>query len=222
MMRRELPGARRSATLAGARRDDVDQSKRGRRLALLCGRRWWWKTLLIVLLAMAVMAALGFWQLDRLEQRRTYEPTAAAPRWRLAPIELTRRGSAPCAKAELRDRLGDRARRSTTTRGRSRFAIRRYDGQPGVHLVTPSPARRVGQGRAGQSGLDSGGRSSRTWRLERSLEETGGRARSLWNLLRPTTPPAGRLRSPPSRRTSSAAGTGSTSRRSGRRCRMTP
>jgi len=39
-------------------------------LRLLFSRRHWWQTL-IVLVAMAVMAALGQWQLLRLEQRRT-------------------------------------------------------------------------------------------------------------------------------------------------------
>ena len=38
-------------------------------IRLLFGRRYWWQTL-IVLLAMAVMAGLGQWQLVRLEQRR--------------------------------------------------------------------------------------------------------------------------------------------------------
>lgn len=35
----------------------------------LFNRRWWWVTL-IVLALMVVLARLGFWQLDRLEQRR--------------------------------------------------------------------------------------------------------------------------------------------------------
>ncbi len=35
------------------------------------GRRWWWTTLL-VLLGSAVCVRLGIWQLDRLDQRRTF------------------------------------------------------------------------------------------------------------------------------------------------------
>ena len=62
-------------------------------LSLLFSRRWWWKTL-IVLLAMAAMAALGFWQLDRLDQRRAFNlqrrAALAAP-----PFELTGAPS-PC------------------------------------------------------------------------------------------------------------------------------
>ncbi len=37
----------------------------------LFGRRWWWTTLLVIA-ACSVLARLGFWQLDRLEQRRVF------------------------------------------------------------------------------------------------------------------------------------------------------
>lgn len=100
-------------------------------LALLFGRRWWWKTL-IVLLAMAAMTSLGFWQLDRLDQRRAYnqqrQAALAAP-----PIELS---DAPLPQGELRDRMA-------TAQGQFDYdrqvAIRNqsYAGQPGYHLVTP-------------------------------------------------------------------------------------
>jgi surfeit locus 1 family protein len=39
-------------------------------LATLFGRRWWWVTLVVIAI-MAVLARLGFWQLDRLAERRT-------------------------------------------------------------------------------------------------------------------------------------------------------
>ena len=102
-----------------------------RTLALLFGRRWWWKTL-ILLLAMGIMASLGFWQLDRLDQRRAYnqqrQAALAAP-----PIELT---GAPLPQGDLRDR-------QATVQGEFDYArqvaIRNqnYVGQPGFHLVTP-------------------------------------------------------------------------------------
>ena len=102
-----------------------------RTIALLFGRRWWWKTL-ILLLAMAIMASLGFWQLDRLDQRRAYnqqrQAALAAP-----PIELT---GAPLPQGDLRDR-------QATAQGEFDYArqvaIRNqnYAGQPGFHLVTP-------------------------------------------------------------------------------------
>ena len=103
----------------------------GSTLALLFSRRYWWKTL-IVLLAMAAMAALGFWQMDRLEQRRAFnqlrQAALAAP-----PYELT---GAPLPPGNLRDRQAiahgefDYARQ---------VAIRNqnFEGQPGFHLVTP-------------------------------------------------------------------------------------
>jgi len=40
-------------------------------LRQIFSRRWWWTTLL-VLLAMGVLIRLGFWQLDRLDQRRMF------------------------------------------------------------------------------------------------------------------------------------------------------
>jgi surfeit locus 1 family protein len=54
--------------------------------SLLFSRRWWWTTLL-VLLAVGVMVRLGFWQLDRLEQRRAFNDHLAAMQT-LEPIHL--------------------------------------------------------------------------------------------------------------------------------------
>ncbi len=49
----------------------------GRLLAELFSRQWWWVTLLIVA-AMMVLARLGFWQLDRLQQRRAANAVLSA------------------------------------------------------------------------------------------------------------------------------------------------
>ena len=102
-------------------------------LSLLFSRRWWWKTL-IVLLAMAAMAALGFWQLDRLDQRRAFNlqrrAALAAP-----PFELTG-APLPLPPVDLRDRQAvahgafDYARQVS-------IRNHNYEGQPGVYLVTP-------------------------------------------------------------------------------------
>ena len=100
-------------------------------VALLFGRRWWWKTL-IVLLAMAVMTSLGFWQLDRLDQRRAFnqqrQAALAAP-----PIELS---GAPLPQGDLRDRQATALGEFDYAR---QVAIRNQSnaGQLGFHLVTP-------------------------------------------------------------------------------------
>ncbi|MCY3904892.1 MAG: SURF1 family protein [Caldilineaceae bacterium] len=102
-------------------------------LALLFGRRWWWKTLL-VLLAMGVMVVLGFWQLDRLEQRRAFNQQRRAA-LAAAPIELTG-APLPLPLAELRDRQAVAVGEFDYAR---QVAVRNQnlDGRPGHHLVTP-------------------------------------------------------------------------------------
>ena len=67
--------------------------KRAGRVAReLISRRWLWITL-VVLALMTLLARLGFWQLDRLEQRRTANAQL------MAALE-----SAPIA---LNDQIGD-------------------------------------------------------------------------------------------------------------------
>jgi surfeit locus 1 family protein len=48
-----------------------------RLLSALFSRRWWWVTFLVIAL-MAVLARLGVWQLDRLQQRREANALVAA------------------------------------------------------------------------------------------------------------------------------------------------
>lgn len=100
-------------------------------LALLFSRRRILPTL-VILLAMAAMAALGLWQLDRLEQRRAFNQqrrvALAAP-----PIQLS---DAPLPPGDLRDRQAVATGEFDYSR---QVAIRNqsYAGQPGYHLVTP-------------------------------------------------------------------------------------
>jgi surfeit locus 1 family protein len=81
---------------------------------------------------MSAMAALGVWQLDRLEQRRAFNQmrrvALAAP-----PIELT---DAPLPPGDLRDRQAVAIGEFDYAR---QVAIRNQShvGQPGYHLVTP-------------------------------------------------------------------------------------
>lgn len=106
----------------------------------LFSRRWWWVTL-IVLVLMAVFARLGFWQLDRLEQRRAANAQLIAA-LESNPIELND------AINEYRliapDEIsGDLANRDVVVRGTYDFSGQRivklqsWNGRAGVHLITP-------------------------------------------------------------------------------------
>jgi surfeit locus 1 family protein len=102
-------------------------------------RRLWWSAL-IVLAGMAIMIRLGFWQLDRLAQRRAYNAELvhqlALPPLSLAgdvlPIELRAGGDLAALK-----------NRSATARGTYDFShqvvlkLQSWQGQPGAHLITP-------------------------------------------------------------------------------------
>ena len=57
-------------------------------LPKIFNRRWWWTTL-IVIAGVYVLIQLGFWQLDRLEQRRAFNRTVAE-RWQLEPFDVNR------------------------------------------------------------------------------------------------------------------------------------
>ncbi|MCC6455101.1 MAG: SURF1 family protein [Caldilineaceae bacterium] len=52
----------------------------------LFNRRWWWTTLIIIA-GVYVLIQLGFWQLDRLEQRRAFNQRVAE-RWREEPYDV--------------------------------------------------------------------------------------------------------------------------------------
>ena len=55
-------------------------------LGKLFNRRWWWTTLLVIA-GVAVLIRLGFWQLDRLDQRRAFN-AYVAERWNQAPFDV--------------------------------------------------------------------------------------------------------------------------------------
>jgi surfeit locus 1 family protein len=114
----------------------------------LFGRRWWWVTLLVLAL-MAVLARLGFWQLDRLAQRRAANAqltaALAAP-----PIDLNA-AWADYAGLAPADVPADLADRDVALRGEYDFAQQRvlvlqnYEGRPGVHVITPLVLSGVGE-----------------------------------------------------------------------------
>lgn len=99
----------------------------------LFSRRWWWATL-IVIVGVIVMARLGIWQLDRLQQRKDRNATYLA-QISVSPLELTTEdiGTAPVL---LNDRLA-------VAEGRYDFSEQivivqqNWQGRPGAHLVAP-------------------------------------------------------------------------------------
>jgi surfeit locus 1 family protein len=55
-------------------------------LKIAFNRRWWWTTLLAIA-GVAVLARLGIWQLDRLDQRRAFNEHLIT-QWDAAPLDL--------------------------------------------------------------------------------------------------------------------------------------
>ena len=93
--------------------------------------KWLWATL-VVALGLALLIRLGFWQLERLAERRAGNAHLVA-QLDMAPLDLS--GQAPLpANVDLR---------RATVRGSYDFAQelvlrnRALNGAPGVHLITP-------------------------------------------------------------------------------------
>jgi surfeit locus 1 family protein len=95
-------------------------------------RRWWWTTL-IVIAGVYVLIQLGFWQLDRLEQRRAYN-TRVAERWNMQPYDLENDLPATLSDLEFR-----RVQAEGTFDYSHQIILREQtrNGAPGVVLVTP-------------------------------------------------------------------------------------
>lgn len=99
----------------------------------LFSRQWWWVTLLVIALMIA-LARLGFWQLDRLSQRRESNRIMAAA-LAASPIDLTEE-VLPTDLSMLRDR-------QVIATGEYDFVnqlvlkVQNWEGQAGVNLVTP-------------------------------------------------------------------------------------
>jgi surfeit locus 1 family protein len=109
-------------------------------IATLFGRRWWWITLAVIAI-MAVLARLGFWQLDRLAERRAANAQLQAA---LASgvIDLNQQladysGMEPAAFPS------DLANRDVVMTGAYDFdnqmvlKLQNLYGIAGVHLITP-------------------------------------------------------------------------------------
>lgn len=96
--------------------------------------RQWWKTTIFVLVAVAVMVRLGIWQLDRLEQRRTFN-TRVEAQLAEAPLDLSGQN--------LENDLYSMEYRTAFVGGEfdheHQVVLRNQDwrGRLGVHILTP-------------------------------------------------------------------------------------
>jgi surfeit locus 1 family protein len=94
----------------------------------------WIITTLLVLLAVGVMVRLGFWQLDRLAQRRAFNARVEA-QINASPLDLNKNNSV--------DQLSTMEYRSVVVRGtydpQNEVVLRNQvnNNQPGYHLLTP-------------------------------------------------------------------------------------
>lgn len=99
----------------------------------LFSRKWWWVTLLVIVM-MGVLARLGIWQLDRLEQRRARNAEVIAA-LEAPPLALGEE-TLPQDLTTIRDR-------EVVATGRYDFdeqvllKLQSWQGRAGVHLITP-------------------------------------------------------------------------------------
>jgi len=100
---------------------------------LLISRRWWWTTLLIIA-GMVLLAWLGFWQLDRLDQRRSSN-AQLIQQLNSSPINLNRE-QLPVELENLEDRLA-LVSGSFDFSSQVLLTQQNWQGRPGVHLITP-------------------------------------------------------------------------------------
>lgn len=99
----------------------------------LINRRWWWATL-VVIAGVVVLVQLGFWQLDRLDQRRAFNQRVAE-RWQQAPFDMT--------SSEVPEDLSELEYRRVQVEGEFDYSEQivltnqTRDAGPGVVVVTP-------------------------------------------------------------------------------------
>jgi surfeit locus 1 family protein len=100
---------------------------------LLISRRWWWTTLLVIA-GMALLARLGFWQLDRLDQRRSTN-AQLIQQLNSSPINLNSE-QLPANLADLEDRQAV-VSGSFDYSSQVMLTQQNWQGRPGVHFITP-------------------------------------------------------------------------------------
>jgi len=101
---------------------------------ILFSRQWWLATLL-VLVAMGVMIRLGFWQLDRLDQRRARN-AEITQKLSLPPLPLSDKNSLPNDLAQLKDRRV-MATGEFDFSNQVALKLQNWEGAPGSYLITP-------------------------------------------------------------------------------------
>jgi surfeit locus 1 family protein len=114
--------------------DPISLSRTGLSLLTrLFSRQWWWVTL-VILLGMAVLARLGVWQLDRLEQRRARN-AELIQQLALPPLALP--------GEPLPDDLSSLRNRRASVSGVFDFSHQvalihqNWMNTPGIHLIAP-------------------------------------------------------------------------------------
>jgi surfeit locus 1 family protein len=99
----------------------------------LFNRRWWWTTLLVIA-GVALLVRLGFWQLDRLDQRRAFN-SRVATRWQQEPFDLNT-NNLPANLDELEYRRVQIEGQFDYSQQVVLLNQTRNDA-PGVYLITP-------------------------------------------------------------------------------------
>lgn len=102
-------------------------------LRALFSRKWWWVTLLVVLLMM-VLARLGIWQLDRLNQRRVNNQIVAAA-LAASPMDLLEI-TLPADLSTIKNRYVI-ATGEYDLENQLMLKVQNWDGRAGANLVTP-------------------------------------------------------------------------------------
>lgn len=102
-------------------------------LKALFSRRWWWVTLSVIVL-MVILASLGFWQLDRLEERRASNRQLAAVLAQ-TPLDLTTE-QLPESLEGVENRLAVAAGQFDLQH-QVMLKVQNWQGRAGAHLITP-------------------------------------------------------------------------------------
>lgn len=152
-------------------------------------KKWIFLTILVVVIV-ALFVRLGFWQLDRFDQKRAYNAMLAT-RWQMAPLDL--------GVEQLPDDLDELEYRRVTAQGYFDYANQLvlkgqiYRDAPGVVLVTPFVMNNGDAVLVARGWVPSDRSAPQFWS---ELEEPADAP--MIGLIRPSqAPPAGQPSTPP-------------------------